>query len=108
MEVLCALTGAHLTTARRWKKTRRCPRWLQRLIRLCVEGELGAIARQWDGWSIRGKTLVSPEGWAFTPGEIRSIPFMHAQVAAYQQRQRTHLQADWIDERYVEPDADVA
>jgi len=101
--VLRALTGAHLTTAKRWKRTRRYPRVLGLLIRLCVEGQLGAIARQWDGWSIRGNKLVSPEGWEFTPGEIRSIPFMHAQVAAYQARQRCIQQADWIEQRFVDP-----
>jgi Phage protein len=103
IDVLCALTGAHLTTARRWKRTRRAPRWLRLLIQLCIEGELGAIARHWDGWSIRGKHLVSPEGWEFTPGEVRSIPFMHSQVAAYQARQRCIAQADWIDERWTDP-----
>jgi len=103
VEVLRALTGAHLTTAKRWKRTRRYPRVLGLLIRLCVEGQLGAIARQWDGWSIRGNKLVSPEGWEFTPGEIRSIPFMHAQVAAYQARQRCIQQADWIEQRFVDP-----
>lgn len=105
VEVLCALTGARFATAQRWKKTRRCPRWLGLLIRLCIEGQLGAIARHWDGWIIRGKHLVSPEGWEFTPGEVRSVPFMHAQIAAYQARQRQQRavqQADWIEQRYVD------
>lgn len=102
-ERLVAITGAHLSTARRWKRTRRAPRWLRVLISLCVHGELEPISRTWSGWILRGKHLVSPEGWEFTPGEIRSIPFMHAQVAAYQARQRWIQQADWIEERYVNP-----
>lgn len=104
VEVLCVLTGTHRTTALRWKKTRRCPRWLGLLIQLCVEGRLGAIARQWDGWSLRGKHLVSPEGWEFTPGEIRSIPFMYAQIAALRHRVAS-VQAEWIDQPESESSA---
>jgi len=83
--------------------------WLRVLVRVCLEGELEPLSRHWAEWSIRGQHLVSPEGWAFTPGEVRSILFMRAQVAAYQAERRTHLQADWIDQRYVELDqADAA
>lgn len=103
-EHLVAYTGVHLTTARRWKRRRRVPRWLQRLVAVCHFGELGHIQRAWDGWVLREKCLMSPEGWQFTPGEIRSIPFMRAQVRTYQAQERTHLQADWIDERFVELD----
>lgn len=105
VEELVRLTGVHLTTAKRWKRSRRIRRWLALLVQICVEGELEPIARPWRGWRIRGEHLISPEGWTFTFGEIRSIPFLHAQVSTYQQMQRTHLQADWIDERYVEADA---
>jgi len=102
VERLSALTGTHLSTARRWKKKRRCPRWLQRVIRLCVLGELGEIHRAWDGWVIRDQYLVSPEGWRFSFGEIRAIPFMHAQIRTYQRLQRCIQQADWIEQRYVD------
>jgi hypothetical protein len=102
-EQLVAITGVHLSTARRWKRRRRLPRWLQRLVSLCVFGDLGQIHRAWSGWTLREKYLVSPEGWEFTFGEIRSIPFLHAQVAAYQARQRWIQQADWVDQRYVNP-----
>jgi hypothetical protein len=36
---------------------------------------------------------------------------MQAQVSGYQSRERTHLQADWIAERYVEavaPESEAA
>lgn len=107
-ERLARLTGCHLTTARRWKDRRRARSWLVLLVRTVLEGELDAISRTWRGWSIIGDELVSPEGWRFTPGDVRSVPFLVAQVKAYQARERTHLQADWIEERYVEDDADVA
>ena len=57
---------------------------------------------------VRGKELVSPEGWCFTPGDVRSVPFLTAQVRAYQARERTHVQADWVDERYVAPGETLA
>ena len=100
-ETLATLTGAHLTTALRWKRAKRIRRWLYVLVSVCVRGELESISKTWSGWSVRGPHLVSPEGWQFTPGEVRSIPFMKAQVRAYQDRQH-FAQADWIAQRYVE------
>jgi len=101
-EELVAITGAHLSTARRWKRLRRLPRWLQRIVSLCIFGDLGQIHRSWSGWKLRDGYLVSPEGWRFTFGEIRAIPFMHAQIRTYQRLQRCVQQADWIEERFVE------
>ena len=103
VERLVAITGAHLTTARRWKRFRRPPQWLAALIELCVGGELDRISRTWRGWKIRGEHLVSPEGWEFTPGAIRAIPFMKAQIKTYQEKQRCIQQADWVDQRWVDP-----
>jgi hypothetical protein len=97
------VTGAHLSTARRWKRLRRVPRWLQRLVAVCVFGDLGQVHRAWRGWKLKDKTLVSPEGWEFTFGEIRAIPFMHAQIRTYQRLQRSVQQVDWIEQRYVRP-----
>lgn len=101
---IAALTGVHLSTARRWKRTRKHPRWVAPFLAMALEGDLSPIAREWRGWILREDRLVSPEGWSFSAGEIRSVPFLRAQVRTYQQQQRTHLQADWIDERYVESD----
>jgi hypothetical protein len=104
-EQIARLTGVHLSTARRWKRTGKHPRWLEPFVAMALNGQLGPIAGAWRGWILRGPYLVSPEGWQFTFGEIRSIPFLHAQVRTYQTRERTHLQADWIDGRYVAPAA---
>ena len=98
---LAELTGRHPSTVRRWLRTQHFPSWVWRLERFTMD--LGAVAPPWCGWSLHRDTLRSPEGWLFTPAELRSVPFMHAQIAAYQARERTHLQADWIEERYVEP-----
>jgi len=102
-EQIAGLTGVHRSTARRWKRTGKHPRWLGPFLAMVLEGKLDPIDRAWRGWVLRGEHLVSPEGWRFTFGEIRSIPFLHAQVRTYQHRERTHLQADWIDERFTEP-----
>jgi len=102
-ERLATLTGRHPSTVRRWLRTQRIPPWVMRLLE--IASDLGELERAWSGWALRAGTLVSPEGWQFKPSEVRCIPFMHAQIAAYQQLQRTHLQADWIEERYVESEA---
>lgn len=60
----------------------RVPPWARILIRL-LNGELDAIDAAWSGWIIRRGELVSPENWCFRPGEVRSIPLMHAGLAAH-------------------------
>ena len=69
---LVELTGVHPVTARRWKKLTRLPRWLERLVRVCVRGELDDVDRAWRGWRIRAGELVSPEGLTYTPGAVRA------------------------------------
>jgi Phage protein len=102
-ERIATLTGAHISTARRWKRSGKHPRWLEPFLAMAVSGQLGPIERAWRGWVLRDQYLVSPEGWRFSFGEIRAIPFMHAQIANYQRLQRCAVQADWIERRYVDP-----
>lgn len=71
--------GVSVVTLRRWKRTGRVPRWALILLAL-LSGELAAIDPAFEGWLIRAGELVTPEGWRFTPGEIRSIPFLYGQV----------------------------
>lgn len=71
-ERLVELTGAHVTTVRRWKRKARLPRWLARLVRVCLAGELDDVDRAWRGWKIRNGELVSPEGASYTPGAVRA------------------------------------
>lgn len=96
-EDLAELTGAHITTARRWKRQARPPAWLERLVCLALEGELGEISPAWRGWRVDQDKLISPEGWSFRAGEIRSLPFLHSQIASYQALQRIPAQADLIE-----------
>lgn len=104
VERLATLTGASLVTARRWKRTRRLPPAVRLLLRILSDGDLGAIDRAWRGWWLRGGLLVGPDELAFEPAEVLAIPFVRAQVNAYQARLRFALQADFIEGRYVEPD----
>ncbi len=69
---LVELTGVHPVTVRRWKKLARLPRWLERLVRVCIRGELDDVDRAWRGWTIRNGELVSPEGLTYTPGAVRA------------------------------------
>lgn len=93
--------GVSEVTARRWKRAKKLPAAIARLLRLVLGGELGEISRAWRGWSLREGELVSPEGWTFKAGEILAIPFFRAQLAAYQAEQRLPRQADFLEERYV-------
>jgi hypothetical protein len=102
-ERLAELTGAHLATARRWKRQAHARPWLARLVRLCIEGHLGEISPEWDGWSLKHGKLYSPEGWEFTPGAVRAIPLMQAQIRTYQRERLWITQADWVNQRYEAP-----
>lgn len=44
--------------------------------------ELEQCDETWAGWHVRGRVLVSGEGWSFTPGEILRLPFLVQQIAA--------------------------
>lgn len=79
-----------IDTARRWKRRGRCPQGMQRLLELTLEGELGAVAAAFAGWRLdaRHGELVSPEGWCFTPGEIRAIPFRYGQIRGLERQVR--------------------
>jgi len=64
-------------------------------------------------WILRDKLLVSPRGWEIHPGSDPVDPVHEAlrkkrRVRAYHVRELTHLQADWIDERYVEAESSAA
>ncbi len=95
-ETLAAATGAHLTTARRWKRLSVLPAWLARFVRVIVEGHLEDIAAAWSGWRIVAGELVSPEGWAVSPGEIRALPFLRQQLTHYRAQARLPAQADML------------
>src|SRR5450755_559600 len=74
-----------VATARRWKRGVRCP---PRTALMILLEDLGCFDPAWKGWRIRDGQLISPEGWAATPGEILALPLMRAQIISYQRDQR--------------------
>lgn len=89
----------HPSTARRWIRSGRRPWWLQAL-RDCASN-LGILARPWDGWSVHGDTLRSPEGELFQPADLRALRVLRGQIDAYQEAMAFQYQADWVDGRFV-------
>jgi hypothetical protein len=81
-ESLVQLTGAAVRTAQRWRREDRAPQWALRVLRILLLGELDAVHPTWSGWSLRDGTLQSPEGAAFTPGQIRAIPVRAQHISA--------------------------
>jgi hypothetical protein len=73
-DTLQQLTGCHRTTAARWKRLVRVPRWLEVLVATVIEGRLDALGREFAGWRLHQGALVSPEGLTVTQGQIRALP----------------------------------
>lgn len=102
---LVELTGAHPTTVRRWRRRSAVPVWLERLIRVCVNGQLDDIDAAWRGWRIARGELVSPEGWTFTPGTVRAAELYRRQVVEYhadRRHERLQLEADPVNVAGIE------
>jgi hypothetical protein len=102
---LVELTGVHPVTVRRWKKLAQVPRWLERLVRVCLRGELGEIDRTWSGWRIVRGELVSPEGWRFTPGAVRASYLWKQRAIEYgalDYRGRRLIEADPVNRAGLE------
>src|SRR5882724_4269198 len=102
-EQICIWTGVDLTTARRWKRSGRIPEPARRLLALMISGDLGVLSGCWRGWSLLRDVLTGPDGITAAPAEVLALPFIRAQVGAYQARIRFSPQADWVDRKYVEP-----
>lgn len=79
-EELADLTHSHVTTARRWLRARELPPVVGRCLTVLRTGDLGGLSAQWNGWTLRGGQLISPEGSTFTPGDVRAGP-LHAETA---------------------------
>lgn len=57
------------------------PPGLALLLKVCAGGALPTDSSSWAGWRMFRGELYSPEGLAFRPGDIRSMPYLHALVA---------------------------
>ena len=74
-----------ITTARRWKRGASYP---PKSALLLILGDLGAFDPAWRGWRVYDGTLVSPEGWVITQGDVLSSPLLRQQLAAFKSELR--------------------
>ena len=76
--------GVSLRTVAYWEAGRcRVPWSVIRLLRIVRLGDLGALSRDWSGWSLHAGALRSPEGRAFTPHESAWWALLVAQARAF-------------------------
>lgn len=106
-ERLAALTGAHITSARRWKR-HGAPAPIAKLLRILLDGELGEVSDDWRGWHLVRGRLYGHDELNFAPSEVLALPYQLARIGALQQRvaeltevRRYEVQADWIEGRFV-------
>lgn len=103
-EQIAERAGVDVSTARRWKSGKsRIPAAAQ----LVLEADLGAFSRAARGWKIDGETLVSPEGWRITLGEVLSLPLLQRQVAAAERELRVMKGIDAQPEPGEVPELDL-
>lgn len=70
--------GVDIATARRWKSgVSRIPATASAIL----ARDLAAFDPAWRGWTVRAGKIISPEGWAYSPGEVLSLTFLRSQVA---------------------------
>ena len=69
-----------LTTARRWKRGAKCPPQTALMV---LSGDLGWLDPAWEGWRLVGGRIVSPEGWAATPGDVMMVQLAQMTLATY-------------------------
>jgi hypothetical protein len=83
-EHLAKVLGIGVRTARRFKACGEMPFALVVMWAVLAEGDLGIADPAFQGWRLRHGQLFSPEGTAFRPGEIASIPLRMQQVSSMQ------------------------
>lgn len=88
-----------LRTARRYIARRRMPFALAFLWRVLIEGDLGQVSDEWRGWTLARGELISPEGIAFRPGEVLSIPIRQQQLAHLKLELAEPRQLDFLSGR---------
>lgn len=114
---IAQLAGVDETTARRWRRGRAMPAPARRLLELLTVRELSSLSRAWRGWRLtEAGLLLSPEDWAFTPGELCASRVLREQGDLQPHRAeltRARLrslpriprgaQCDWISGRWLLP-----
>lgn len=65
-----------------------------RLMQIMGAGQLEPINRRWAGWILK-KDLISPENVTYTPGEIKSLPYLYALIAELREQLNRPQQHDF-------------
>lgn len=80
---LAELALTSVRSARRWIRTGLAPTIVMRWLQFKVCAQLAVIHPKWEGWTLRrdGK-LHSPEGFQFTPDELRAMPLRYQEISA--------------------------
>lgn len=103
---IAALCRVDLATARRWKRGTTCAPLTALMI---LRRDLGVFDPTWLGWTIRGETIYSPDGWEATMGDVRSLPLLRTAMSAYriENRQLKELLAEveFVDEQPLPSEA---
>lgn len=79
-ELLAEMTGAHVTSARRWKREG-APAPIAKLLRILIERDLGEIDAAWKGWNLYRGRLFGHDGLNFSPGEVMVTAYHRLQLA---------------------------
>ena len=77
---LSRICHVSLKTAMRWKDGTTCP---PKSALMLLSGDLGAFDPAWSGWRAYKASLISPEGWEITLGDVISSPLLRQQLAAF-------------------------
>lgn len=94
---LARICQVSIKTATRWKDGTTCP---PKTALLLLAADLGCFDPAWHGWRIYKGTLVSPEGWEITKGDVISSPLLRQQLAAFKtELKRLREAADSIQEQ---------
>jgi hypothetical protein len=93
--LLAKITNVHIDTARRWKRAGQIPSRYAPLVALHLDGELGVVDRQWQGWKLSRGTLWTPEHQPLRPGDVRAIPYQQQLIAELQRQLQTPRQFDF-------------
>lgn len=84
VELLKQLTGVHINTARRWKRRGQIPRHFEKLVKLAVTGDLGALHPNWNGFRLVKDQIWTPEDQPVRSGELRAIPLQRELIRELQ------------------------
>ncbi len=76
---IARICNVDVATARRWKRGATLPTPAALMI---LSRDLGHLDPLWEGWTVRGGQIISPEGWKISRDDALSIPLMHGQIAA--------------------------